>query len=70
GSWNLTNHRPQSWKLAAQAPAMQTVTPAPGTTATPSVKPAPTQVGKATQPTATPKPKPAPVATATPSRAH
>ncbi|MGZ3663351.1 MAG: 2Fe-2S iron-sulfur cluster-binding protein [Ktedonobacterales bacterium] len=70
GSWNLTNHRPQSWKLAAQAPAMQTVTPAPGTTATPSVKPAPTQVGKAPQPTATPKPKPAPVATATPSRAH
>lgn len=69
GSWNMTNHRPQSWTLTTQAAAAQTPAPGATTTTPPAVKPTTPPSGGpvAPQPTATPKPKPAPVATATPS---
>lgn len=60
GTWRLTNHRPLSWELAAQA--------APAQTAAPSATPVATHA--AATPTPAPKPKPVPVATATPSPAH
>lgn len=84
GSWNLTNHKPDSW-VAAASSAQQTIpantSPSAGATITSSATPGHSGGGAATAtpgggkggppaPTATPKPKPAPKATSTPSPAH
>lgn len=79
GSWNLTNHRPNSWSQSAGG-AVSTTAPVPSATATAHtggvVSPAPTATarpsgGGGPAPIATPKPPaPKPVATSTPSPAH
>lgn len=73
GTWQLTNHRPSSWQLAAHAAPAQTAAPGATPRPTQSAKPTPPSSGSGTtQPTIAPPPapKPVPVATATPSPAH